>query len=169
MTKSSVYQTRYWKELFALRVHVNYLELYMEKMELIEKSINIFLAATSSSSICGWAIWNEYSFVWAIIIATSQLIAAVKQFFPYRARLKASGSSMRELEEIAIFAEMKWFEVAEGDLTEKEINKLRFDIKTKKTRIMHKHLKMNTLPAKNKLLDKAKSLAEIYFNNFYGE
>ena len=92
MSDLDQYQRRYWKELFQLRVHVNYLELYMEHSELIDKSINIFLAVTSSTSICGWAIWNKYSFVWAVIIAASQLINAVKQFLPYRTRLKATST-----------------------------------------------------------------------------
>lgn len=169
MTDSSPYQERYWKELFELKVHVNYLELYMEKSELIDKSINIFLAVTSSSSICGWAIWNKYSFLWAVIIASSQLINAVKQFLPYKTRLKATGGIMRELEELSTFAEMKWFDVAEGNLTEEEINKLQFDIRSKKTKSVQKHLGINTLPKKENLFCKAKKSAEIYIKNFYGE
>jgi hypothetical protein len=169
MANSSPYQERYWKELFELRVHVNYLELYMEKSELIDKSINIFLAVTSSSSICGWAIWNKYSFLWAVIIASSQLINAVKQFLPYKTRLKATGGIMRELEELSTFAEMKWFDVAEGNLTEEEINKLQFDIRSKKTKSVQKHLGINTLPKKENLFCKAKKSAEIYIKNFYGE
>lgn len=169
MTNSSPYQERYWKELFELRVHVNYLDLYMEKSEFIDKSINIFLAVTSSSSICGWAIWNKYGFIWAIIIASSQLINAVKQFLPYKTRLKATCSILSELEELLIFAEMKWFDVAEGKLTEEEINKLQFDIRAKKTQSVQRHLGMNTLPEKEKLFCKAKKSAEIYIMNFYGE
>ena len=169
MSDSSPYQERYWKEFFELRVHVNYLELYMEESELVDKSINIFLAVTSSSSICGWAIWNEYSFLWAFIIASSQLINAVKQFLPYKTRLKATCGIMRELEELSTFAEMKWFDVAEGNLTEEEINKLQFDIRSKKTKSVQRHLGMNTLPKKEKIFCKAKKSAEIYINNFYGE
>lgn len=169
MTDSNQYQRRYWTELFELRVHVNYLELYMEESELKDKSINIFLAVTSSSSICGWAIWNKYGFIWAVIIAASQLINAVKQFLPYRTRLKATSGIMRELEELSIFAEKKWFDVAEGKLTEEEINKLQFEIRSKKTKAIQKHLGMNTLPEKGKLFREAKQSAEIYINNFYGE
>ncbi|HEC60645.1 MAG TPA: hypothetical protein ENI27_00130 [bacterium] len=169
MTDSNQYQNRYWKELFELRVHVNYLELYMEDSEFKNNFINIFLAVTSSSSICGWAIWNKYGFIWAVIIAASQFISVAKRFLPYRKRLKTTGSIMRELEELSIFAEMKWFDVAEGKLKEEEINKLQFEIRSKKTKAVKKHLGINTLPTKEKLLDKAKKTAEVYVNNFYGE
>lgn len=169
MTDSNQYQRRYWKELFELRVHVNYLEKYMEQSEFLDKTINVFLAVTSSSSICGWAIWNKYSFLWAVIIAASQLVNAVKQFLPYRTRLKATGGILKELEELSIFAEKKWFYVAEGKLKNEEINELQFEIRSKKIKSVHKYLGINTLPTKGKLLNKAKETAKTYINNFYGE
>lgn len=169
MANSSPYQERYWKELFELRVHVNYLEIYMQQSEFRDKAINIFLAITSSSSICGWAIWNKYSFIWAFIIAVSQLISAMKQFLPYRTRWKAISSILKELEELLNLYEMKWYDVAEGKLTSEEINKLQFEIRSEKTKIVQKHLGTNTLPEKGRLFRKAKRSAEIYIKNFYGE
>ena len=169
MSESSGYQERYWKELFELRVHVNYLQIYMHQSECRDKGINIFLAITSSSSICGWAIWNKYGFIWAIIIAASQLIGVMKQFLPYRTRWKAISSILKELEELLNLYEMKWYEVAEGKLRTEEINALQFDVRSQKTNIVQKHLGINALPAKTKLLNKAKHTAEVYINNFYGE
>ncbi len=168
MNNSSVYQDRYWKELYQLRFHVNYLELYMEQSECIDKSVNIFLAVTSSSSICGWAIWNRCDFVWAVIIAMSQLVFAVKQFLPYRTRLKAISGILREFEELLTFYEMEWFSVAEGNLTDIEINKLQYKMRSKKIKILHKHLGVHTLPTKKKLPEKAKHIANTYIKNFYG-
>lgn len=168
MSTPSVYQDRYWKELYQLRVHVYYLGLYFEQSEKLEKGINAFLAITSSSSICGWAIWNKYSFVWALIIAISQLITAVKQFLPFKKRMKAISSLLRDLEELLNFAEMRWFDVAEGRLTNEEINRLQFEIRKKKNKLLHKHLSHQSLPEKKKLFNKAKEMAQTYVTNFYG-
>ena len=168
MNTPSPYQNRYWKELYQLIVHVNYLEIYMEKSEGMNRAINIFLAITSSGSICGWAIWDEYDFIWAIIIAASQLLNAIKQFLPYRTRLKAISGILRELGELLTSAEMKWFDVAEGNLTEEEINKLQFEVRKKETQSLQKHLGENTLPMKKKYFSEAEQLAEIYIQNFYG-
>ncbi|MBW1616582.1 MAG: hypothetical protein JRJ49_08645 [Deltaproteobacteria bacterium] len=168
MSNASSCQDRYWRELYQLRAHVNYLELYMEQSEFIDKSVNMFLAVTSSSSICGWAIWNRLSFIWAFIIASAQLVSVVKQFLPYQIRLKAISRILREFEELLTYYEMKWFNVAEGNLTEEEINRLQYEIRSKKTKTLHKHLGVNTLPAKKKLFDKAEKTATIYINNFYG-
>lgn len=169
MSKPTRYQNRYWKELFQLRVHVNYLELYRERSEYYDKAINIFLAITSSSSICGWAIWNKYSFIWALIIAASQLLNAIKQFLPYRVRLKTISNILKDLEELLVFAEPKWFEVSEGRLTDEEINKLQFEIRSRTTKALQKHLNSNSLPTKKNLFDTATQRANIYTQNFYGE
>jgi len=167
MNESSPYQERYWKELYQLRVHVNYLEIYLEKTEWCDKGVNVFLAVTSSSSICGWAIWNKFGFIWGLIIATSQLLNAIKIFLPYRNRLKALPKILQEFEELLVLYEMKWFDVAEGKLTKKEINELQFDIRKRKTQSMRKHLGTSTLPPKDKYFIEAKELANIHIRNFY--
>ncbi len=169
MADLSQCQKRYWTELFELRVHVNYLEKYMEKSEFIDNFINYFLAVTSNGSICSWIIWKEYNYIWAGIIAVSQLISVLKRFLPYRTRLKATSAIMKELEELSIFAEKNWFDVAEGNFNNTEINELQFEIRLKKTKSVNKYLGINTLPTKGKLLKKAKITAETYVNNFYGE
>jgi hypothetical protein len=168
MSDPTPYQNRYWKEFYQLRVHVNYLELYMGQTEVLDKSVNIFLAITSSSSICGWAIWNKYGFVWAVIIAASQLVTAIKQFLPYKTRLKALSGLLSELEELSTQAEMRWFDVAEGHLPDEDINKLQYEIRTKKIKSLNKHLGTNTLPKKAKLFEKAEENSRTYINNFYG-
>ena len=83
-----MYQQRYWKELYQLKVHTNYLELYLESSTNVDRGMNIFLAITSSSSICGWAVWQQYSFVWGAAIAASQLITAIKGFLPFKSTEK---------------------------------------------------------------------------------
>ncbi len=167
MSYASPYQDRYWKEFYQLKVHVNYLEIYSEKSELRDKTVNIFLAITSSSSICSWAIWNEYGFIWGSIIALSQLINAIKIFLPYRNRLKGIGKILPELEELLVFCERKWFDVAEGKLTEEEINRLQFDIRRKKIQSVRRHLGGSALPLKEKYFDKSKELSNTYISNFY--
>jgi len=163
----NIYQDRYWKELYQLRVHVNYLEIYMERSERLDKAINIFLAITSSSSICGWAIWNKFSFIWAMIIATSQLINAIKYFLPYRERMKALSKIVRDFDELLVFFEMKWFDVSEGKLTEEEINNLQFEIRKKKLDSFKKHLGVSSLPIKDNYFSIAKDNANTYIKNFY--
>jgi hypothetical protein len=161
------YQERYWKELFQLKVHTEYLEIYLTKTEFRDKAVNMFLGITSSSSICGWAIWQQYSFIWGLIIASSQLVNAIKIFLPYKNRLKSLSGIRHEFNELMIFGEMKWYDVSEGNLTEEDINKLQYEIRNKKISILKKYLGSEVLPENKKYFANAQDLATTYFNNFY--
>lgn len=139
----------------------------MENSEFRDKAINIFLALASSSSIAGWVIWQEAAIVWTVIIASSQVVTAIRSFLPYKARLKSLGGVLHEMEDLMLLAEKKWFDVSEGKLTEEEIHELQFEVRTRKTKTLKKYLDNNTLPVKSKLMDKAQASADVYFNNFY--
>jgi hypothetical protein len=169
MNEDSNYQNRYWRELDQLKVHAIFLQLYLQKTVQIDRSLNMFLAATSSSSICGWAIWQDYSFVWGAIIAGSQLLNAIKLFFPYKKRLKALYGLTPEMEALFLVFENRWFDVAEGKLTIEEIHTLHTELKKKRHFILQKHLGQNPLPEDGKLLKKAESQALTYFENFYSQ
>lgn len=159
-------QDQYWKEIFQLKTHVNYIERLLERSENRDRAIMIFLAITSSSSIGAWAIWNQLSWLWASIIAASQVIAAIKPFLPYKSRIKAYSSLVGELEELMIQAEFKWHAISEGKLTASEINKARFDLRSKKQKSLKKHIQ-TTIPPNSKLHAEAESSAREYLNNFY--
>jgi len=169
MSTISQCQLRYWKELHEFKVHVYYLELYLQDSELWDRRVNIFLAITSSSSICGWVIWSKFSFIWGVIIAASQLVTVIKHFLPYNTRIKAISSILTEFYDPLTNYEKNWYQVAESYLTDEEINSLQFELRTEKNKITNRHLGSNTLPVKQKLFDKAKVLADTYFNNYYGE
>ena len=160
-------QDQYWKELYQLRVHVNYLELYHQRSESQDKTVKIILAVASSSSIAAWAVWQKYSFIWALVIALSQVITAIKGFLPYETRLKLLTSLLSELEELLNFTETNWYYVSNGSLTEREIHELQFETRRKKTKAIHEHLGSNSLPEKPKFHKKAVESANVYINNFY--
>ena len=163
-----MYQNQYWKEIYQLKVHANYISLYLEESELYNRAINTFLAVSSSSSICGWAIWQEYDYIWAFIIALSQLLTAIKLYLPYKSRMKPLSGLLHEFEQLMIQTESKWYDVSEGKLTNKEIHELRFRVRSQKTKSLKKYFPSGTLPENKKLFSVAKTNANIYFKNFYG-
>ena len=163
-----MYQLRYWKELYQIKVHLNYLELYLQDSEMKDRSINIFLAITSSGSIAGWAIWQQAAILWAVIIAASQVVTVIKNFLPYKTRMKSLSGIVQEFEDIILFTEKRWFDVSEGNLTEEEIHNLQFEVRTRKTKALKKHLGNNTLPEKSKLLSKAQNSADGILFKFRG-
>jgi len=159
-------QEQYWKELHQLKTHIGFVELQLERAEERDRFLKIVLAIASSSSIGAWAIWNHLSWVWASIIAFSQVITAVTPFLPYKGRIKAYSALLSELEELMIQAEFRWHSISEGDLAPSEINKVRFTIRSAKQKSLKKHIG-TTIPTDDKLHEKAEAAASDYLTNFY--
>lgn len=153
-----------WNQLYRTKVHAIYLELLLGQTETIDRSIKIFLAITSSASIAGWAVWQEYGFVWGMLIAASQVINAIRQFLPYKERLKSFSGLARELEEIAIYTELKWLEVAAGELSEKEMRRLYGDLLNRKSNAIQKYFPNNSIPRSDEKLELAENTALAYLN-----
>lgn len=162
-------QLQYWVELMALKAHACYIELYQLRSESIERGIGIFLAIMSSTSIGGWVLWKEYAFVWATLIMISQVVAAIYNFLPFKSRIKPLSAAGIELALLADEAENRWFEVSKGELTEREINDLRFEIRKKKSAIMKSAFSGMALPESSRLMSKAESHMIRYFKSHYPE
>jgi hypothetical protein len=60
-----------------------------------------------------------------------------------------------------------WYSVAEGELTEKEINNLNIKLKYKCIEAEHKWFKGLVLPKKKRLLQRAENDADLYFQINY--
>lgn len=169
MTNNNRYQERFWKEFVQLKTSIYYLEEYLKCMELRSNCINGFLAIASCGGIGGWAIWNEYGKIWGAIIAISQVINAIRPFFPYKKRIKALPALIDELSQVAIFAEKNLYDIAEGKLEMEQIHKKRLEIVSRRSKATRKHVGKSPLPVKEDLQKVAEEKAVNYFGNFYGE
>lgn len=164
---SGNYQERFWREFDQLRIHATYIEGYYEKTVQIDRFINMLLAVASSGSIAGWAVWNEYHYVWAFIVAASQVINAIKGYLPYSKRLKALNTLSAELESLFLSMENHWFNVAEGRLNDEEIHKLHMKLKEQRRLIIQKNIGAIDLPHDQSMMNEATESSKIYFKNFY--
>lgn len=164
-----MYQERYWNLLKELKAQVVYLHSYAASDEFKDKSINVFLAIASSSSIAAWAIWKEHQIVWAFIIAVSQVVTAVKPFLPFRQRLKAVAELNTHIQAIFLNAEQGWYKVSEGLLSEEEIHNETSRFKDKILSAERSCLNGTLLPKKTKLKKSAEEDADEYFTiNYLG-
>lgn len=107
--------------------------------------------------------------LWAVLIAASQVLNAIRPFLPYKERMKALSALSRELEELAIHMEIKWLEISVGELSEKEMKKLCADMLTKTSSAAHKHFPNNSIPDNQKLLSRAEQSATAYLSSHINE
>lgn len=164
---TSAYQQRYWTMLVETRVHVSYLHYYGAKSECRDKAINIFLAVTSSSSIAAWALWREFTWVWPLLIACSQVIAAIKPFLPYNQQRKSVVALSDAFQSTCLQIESQWFSVAEGFLPEKQIHEETIKFRGLLLDAERKAMDGTILPRNQKLMDLAEADALKYFTTHY--
>jgi len=161
-------QQRYWQEFIELKRDARYIDLCQARTERIDWLISVLTAVTSSSSIAGWALWQQLSFVWAFLIAASQLFQAIKEFLPYKKRLKALGMLSPELNSLALIAENDWYRVSKGHLTEPEIHELQMKLKKKKHEAVVKSFGASSLPEAKDLIERACKDCESYVASYFG-
>ncbi len=169
MSESLSYQERYWKELVQLKIQSGYLNQYHIDSVRIDRAIKMFLAIASSGSIAAWAVWQQYPYVWATIIALAQVVTAVKAFLPYQRRSEGIVGLSSEIADALVFAEEHWFEVSEGELYDDDIHALTMQIRKRRILAQDRHFKQIPLPKSEKCVAAAADEADTYFNTFYGE
>lgn len=159
-------QAHFWQELVNLRRDARYVDLCLARTERTDRSIKAFLAIAASSSIAGWAIVQQYAVVWATIVAASQVIQVVKEYLPYKNRLKALAGLSVELNAISLLAEDQWFKVSNAGMYEEDIHDLRIALKRKKSSAVQKAFPIAGLPENKKLVERAELDNAQYFSSY---
>lgn len=162
-------QTQYWYNFATIKNNSIYINRYHAKVEKFDRKLKIFTAITSSSSIAAWAIWKDWSFVWSIIIAASQILTAVKPLLPFKERLRALSLFGTELDALALAAEEGWFAVSHGRLTDEEIHKKTMALKKKVHTAQYTAFRNMSLPEDANLLIIAEKEAMDYMTTIAEE
>ena len=132
-------QEKYWYYMVQVKASLFYLDIYAEESYKWDRRINAFCAIASSSSIAAWTIWEECSFIWGFIIAISQVLTAIKEYFPFAKRLKLLKPFIDDLKLLYLKMEYEWYKVAEGEFSENEINTLLYTYKKEISNIEGKY------------------------------
>ena len=67
-----------------------YIDLMLIKYQKKDKFINIFSVIVTSTSISAWAIWKEsyLQWIWAVLVAASQIFSLIKPYLNYAKYMK---------------------------------------------------------------------------------
>ena len=79
-------------------------------------------AIATSSTIAGWAIWQNYAIIWGTIIAASQLIDALKDVFPHAKSRKSSAELANVLNGLFIDARVDFERICSGSIAPEDAN-----------------------------------------------
>lgn len=160
-------QHNYWSFMIQLKAWTYYLDIYAEKSYKWDRTINVYGAIASSTSIAGWVIWSQWSQVWALIIAISQVLTAIKIYLPFDKRLKVLRPFAEEVKSLYIRVEHDWYKVAEGELTPGEINTLLFNYHKEFNEIESKYSQEEMLLDRSGYMEEADRRANVYLKNHF--
>lgn len=156
-------QETYWKKLTQNKYALYYFDAHFFRCIKIDRSIKIFCAIASSTAIAAWATWQKLSFLWGLIIVISQVVTAVNEVLPYKKRIKDLSDLRSELTPIYNNMEKSWHDVANGSLTEDEINELCYSYINQWNQIDDKYFKSDALPQLKKCRETAEVAKELYY------
>jgi hypothetical protein len=104
-----------------LKVAACYVRHYRNYLGKWVTGLGTLRAFASSGGIAAWALWKEHAFLWAAIIAASQVADALKDVFPFAKRHKAASEHTITLESIFIDAQLEWENIFSGRYTDEQI------------------------------------------------
>lgn len=159
-------QDRYWNYMQEKRCYIYYLDMYVDCSYIQDKYIRMLSAIVSSASIAAWTMWQQYSYVWAAIIAVFHVINVVKDILPYSKRLKYMAPFIKELKLLCNKIEYNWFKVSSGKMTEEEMNELLFNFENEFIEMENEHLAKEALLNNKWFMKKAKKKTDTYFQRF---
>ena len=160
-------QYRFWSMMTDKKFALYYYDQHFHRYTKIDRGFKIFIAITSSSAIGSWIIWQQLSFVWAVMVASSQVLTAIINFLPYKSRIKQINKMNSRLIPLYYEIESKWFDVAEGILSEREINDLHYNFVRRWAQIEDEFFTNDSLTEKKKFIDNAQLKKTQYINNLF--
>jgi len=160
-------QQMYWQEFVQLKADAFYIREYRNSLSRWVTATAVIRAVASSGSIAAWVIWKRFAFIWAAIIALSQLADVLKDVFPFYKRRAALSRWVRQLDRMFVFAQRDWEDIAGGRCTEQQIRKLLHQLRSRKQTLESKCIP-NGLSRKPDILQIAEAEAIRYFTSRYG-
>jgi hypothetical protein len=114
--------------------------------------------------------FQQYAFVWASVVASSQALQVVRNYLPYKARLKALASLSADLNVLCLVAEDQWYKVSNGTgLYDDDIHAMRMALKKKKLAVVQKSFPTASIPEDKGLAKRAESDTAEYFSTYLEE
>jgi hypothetical protein len=158
----------YWKQLQELKAAAVCTRLYRNRMAKWVRAVELVKAVASSGAIAAWVVWKQYPFIWSFIIASAQLLDALKGVFPFSRHHKSAGDLTAALELLYIDAEQDWENIAMGEMPAQTINKRRAQLRKLQLDAEKKHFPEGFEP-NARLIQLATEETRTYFRLTYSE
>lgn len=103
-------------ELKDCRFHADCMALKVKQYRKYDKIFNIVLALTSSGGITSWILNSDLGLYCGGIIAVSQSVNALKQFFPFNKHIHTLNTRCYKQEALFLELDNLWYELKDGTI-----------------------------------------------------
>jgi hypothetical protein len=124
-------RTQIWYALCNVNFKAYLIGILVSKYQRRARSINIFVALVTSSSVAGWTIWDKYKTIWGIIIVVSQVVNIIKPYIPYTKFVNKLNSMSQEFNSLTVDYEKLWYKYNSHKIDENVASNEYFDLKKK--------------------------------------
>jgi len=125
-----------WYNLVNSKFKCFYISYSIDKYQRRGLFINSLLAIVSLSSVSAWVIWEILPWLWALIIAFSNILIAIKPFLHYDKKIKELNAKLAILESIEIEYEKLFFELDNGKINDETSADIFFSIYEKQIKAL---------------------------------
>jgi len=160
-------QQIYWQEFVQLKADTFYVRDYRNQLSRWVTGVAAIRAIASTGGIAAWAVWRRYAYIWACIIAASQVVDALKSVFPLYRRRGALSRWLRSLNRLFVEAQRDWDSISAGKCTDAQIRKLTHRLRVRKERAEGKYIP-HGLAQREEIFEKAQNEAAKFFSARYG-
>jgi len=129
-------RNKIWYNLVNSKFKCYYINYLIDKYQRRSIIINSLLAIVSLSSVSAWFIWSVVPWLWAIIIACSNILIAIKPFLHYDKKIKELSEKLSSLESIEIEYEKLFFEIDSKKINEAICAEIFFSIYEKQIKAL---------------------------------
>ena len=128
-----------WNQMQNSKFKEFYIDLLLEKYQKRDRTINIFLVIVTSTSISAWAIWQipYLAWLWAAIIAISQIISLIKPYLNYTKYAKELNEKHFLLQTLNVEYEKLWVSFKFEKISNEKAFERAFELKNTLTKGMN--------------------------------
>ena len=145
-----------------------YFQFYKSQAARTDRILSIIIAIISSASVASWLIWQKWTFVWAAIIALSNILTILKPYLPYEKRVSAVSYMLPELKTLINDVEHYYNFIVSENINDADINNNIRIFKQKYTELESKFIEIANFPDNAYIAEQANVLAENeLIDNYY--
>lgn len=157
---------KFWAVIVDMKIAERYYWHYGQRSKFWNNIITGLCLIASGTSISAWYCWRMFPYIWAIILAISQIISVCKPLLPFSERLTACKYIGQDIEQMLVDLEYIWGATGSG-ISDDQFRNYVAEYEKKYIATENRFSKEGLFPQKMKLHQKAQDEAETFFKTRY--